>query len=224
MIETFIKSLKKTPPFPHIFNPWWQVDEVHDLGKKGPSIRRRQLGQYLVERQKTAKYLLLGEALGYQGGHFSGMAMTSERILLGELKHKGVEPQHVFEKIKPERTSHPKIKALGFTEPTATIVWGHMLSDGVSPKDFVIWNAFPWHPYKSEKGYLSNRTPKPQEMIYGKKILDDLLEIMNFEKIVAIGQKAYDQLTEMGYDCVKVRHPANGGAGEFRRQMRLIAL
>ena len=47
----------------------------------------------------------------------------------------------------------------GFTEPTATIVWKQMVDVlRVSPTNFVLWNAFPFHPY-SENKILSNRKP-----------------------------------------------------------------
>ncbi len=95
MIEEFISSLKHSPE--GLFNPWYQRDEEHDDIPEAPEIRRNQLKTYLSERVGKAKFLFIAEALGYQGGHFTGIAMTSERILLGhqELKY-GVKPEHVF--------------------------------------------------------------------------------------------------------------------------------
>lgn len=78
MIESFIKSLKSSPKKSGIFNPWWESDKDHDISNNAPEIRRRQLYHYLCERVKHAKYLLIGEAIGYQGGHFTGIPMTSE--------------------------------------------------------------------------------------------------------------------------------------------------
>jgi len=74
-----------------VFNPWHHRDPQHDAAAGAPVIRREQLASYMAERQK-ATVILLAEALGYQGGHFSGIAMTSERLLLGHLRHKGLRP------------------------------------------------------------------------------------------------------------------------------------
>lgn len=217
--QKFINLLKKSPKRNDVFNPWWHVDPDNDAGQNSPKIRRVQLKQYLDERIGKAKMLILGEALGYQGGHFSGMAMTSERILLGGLKNKGLYPQQVFENLEPKRTSKVDVKPNGFTEPTATVVWGFMMERGISPKDFIIWNAFPWHPFKKEKGFLSNRTPKEEEFIDGKFVLEAMTKLNSFDVIVAVGENAYQQLLRLGINCVKVRHPANGGVPKFREQM-----
>ena len=77
MIENLIRSLKSSPKKSGIFNPWWESDKDHDISSQAPAIRRRQLFHYLSERAGQAKYLLLGEAIGYQGGHFTGIPMTS---------------------------------------------------------------------------------------------------------------------------------------------------
>jgi hypothetical protein len=221
-IVKFIESLRKAPAG-NVFNPWWQIDEENDDYTNAPEIRRHQLKYYLTERLHRRPYLLIGEAMGYQGGHFSGIAMTSERILLGKMLKKGINPDHVFTTLQPCRTSRETIRKDGFSEPTATIVWGHLLELGLDPYDFAIWNAFPWHPFKPEKGILSNRTPTPQEFIPGHKCLRNIIEIMQPRKIVAVGEKAALQLSELGIEHFKVRHPANGGAGKFRDQFsRLI--
>jgi hypothetical protein len=216
-MDGFFKSLQAVK-LDNIFNPWFCRDEENDIDSDSPAVRLLQLKQYLSER-KNAKYLLVGEALGYQGGHFTGIAMTSERILLGKMKHKSITPGHVFSGIEPRRTSIPSVKKDGFTEPTATIVWERLITSGFDMRDFILWNAFPWHPYKPEKGILSNRTPSDKEFEKGKPVMLELLKSVNATKIIAVGEKSRIQLGEMGIDASMVRHPANGGAPKFREQI-----
>ncbi|MCK5913276.1 MAG: uracil-DNA glycosylase [Desulfuromusa sp.] len=202
-----------------VFNPWGDVDQQHDRDNRGVEIRQRQLLQYLQERIGVADTLLCAEAIGYQGGHFSGIPMTSERLLLGGLQHKNLQPEMVFRGFTPQRTSREDLKPLGFTEPTATIVWGFLADQGIDPRRVVLWNAFPWHPYHPEKGLLSNRTPRDEELAMGHRVLLQLLELGQFKQVVAIGEKSAQQLRSLGIVASKVRHPANGGAGKFRAQM-----
>src|ERR1700746_2943003 len=84
-IKRFIRLLKKSPDGA-VFNPWWQRDKQNDIGRNAAAIRRKHLAAYLRKRVGKAKLVVVGEALGYRGGHFSGIPMTSERILLGKKK------------------------------------------------------------------------------------------------------------------------------------------
>ncbi|KAF1083320.1 MAG: hypothetical protein GQF41_0098 [Candidatus Rifleibacterium amylolyticum] len=220
-VDSFIESLRNAPEG-NIFNPWWQRDEQHDDYSNSPEIRRNHLKFYLQERLGRCRYLLVGEALGYQGGHFSGIAMTSERMLLGHLSNKGIEPEHIFTTIGPMRTSREEVRKDGFSEPTATIVWRHLLSAGIDPYTFAIWNALPWHPYNAGKGMLSNRTPVDREFEAGLQCLQRLIDLMEPEKIVAVGEKSALQLEKLKIEFYKVRHPANGGAGKFRDQFTAL--
>ncbi len=216
-MDNFFNSLKDIR-LGNIFNPWFCYDEENDIDLDSSTKRLLHLKQYLKERKK-AKYLLVAEALGYQGGHFSGIPMTSERILLGKMEHKSITPKHVFSGIKPHRTSKPSVKKDGFTEPTATIVWGKLIKSGFDMKDFVFWNAFPWHPYNPKKGILSNRTPTDDELEKGIAVMNELLKLLNVIKVIAVGEKARVQLSKMRINAPTVRHPANGGAKKFREQI-----
>ena len=218
-MHEFMKLLKKSPSGA-VFNPWHHRDSEHDAAPGAPAVRREQLASYLGERQK-ATVILLAEALGYQGGHFSGIAMTSERLLLGHLRHKGLGPEMVLAG-KPRRTSREDVKPDGFTEPTATIVWGAMAALGVDPRDVILWNAFPWHPYKPDKGFLSNRTPCDNEVMLGQPVLRALMAYASGARILAVGQKSAALLAAMGITAPALRHPANGGAGQFREQFGRI--
>lgn len=223
MPENFVTSLGNYEGVA-VFNPWRDVDAEHDHGTQGPEIRRRQLLHYLQERIGRADTLLCAEAIGYQGGHFSGIPMTSERLLLGGLRHKNLYPEMVFQDLSPQRTSRPDLKPQGFTEPTATIVWGFLADHEIDPRRIVLWNAFPWHPYHPDRGLLSNRTPTDAELTVGHQMLTQLLNRGQFKQTVAIGEKSALQLQQLGVAAVKVRHPANGGAGKFRNQMADLLL
>src|SRR6266566_4858205 len=114
-LNHFLRLLKKSPPGA-VFNPWWQVDEQNDIGRNAPAIRRKQLRGYLQQRLRTATLAVIGEAVGYRGGHFSGIPMTSERLLLGRSKKVQVKPSAFFSDIKPHRTSKPEKCPDGFSE------------------------------------------------------------------------------------------------------------
>ncbi len=217
-IDDFLRLLKESPSGA-VFNPWWQVDEQNDIGRNAPGIRRKQLRAYLRKRLRKANVAIIGEALGYRGGHFSGIPMTSERLLLGRSKGFALEPNDLFSGIKPRRTSKPEKCPDGFSEPTATIAWVALLRLGLKPDQFVLWNAFPWHSFDPYRGMLSNRTPNESERSAGLLVLKTFLKLFPCRQVVALGKIAAAQLQELGVNAYCVRHPASGGAKLFRQQI-----
>jgi uracil-DNA glycosylase len=213
-LDRFVQRLKASPSGA-VFNPWWQIDEENDISPDSPAVRRRHLLVYFRERLGKARLAIVGEALGYRGGHFSGIPMTSERMLLRK-------QQNIVARIKPRRTSKPSVCPDGFSEPTATIVWGALLKIGVLPDEFVLWNALPWHSFDPRRGLLSNRMPNKSEQLSGRPVLKDFLELFPCEQIVALGKIAAAQLEQLGLNAQCVRHPASGGARLFRQQIAKI--
>jgi hypothetical protein len=216
-IPEFLRLLKRSPSGA-VFNPWWQVDGQNDIDSNAPAIRRKQLRAYLQQRLQTARLAVIGEALGYRGGHFSGIAMTSERLLLGRSKQFQLKPDDFFG-INPRRTSKPEKWPGGFSEPTATIVWGALLRLGLKPDQFVLWNAFPWHSFDPRRRMLSNRMPSKIERAAGLPVLRVFRELFPCDHVVALGKIAAAQLKELGVDAHCIRHPASGGAKLFRQQI-----
>jgi hypothetical protein len=218
-ISKFISLLMEPPSLDGVFNPWGDVDKENDLGARSPDIRRKHLRHYLESRLETVKYLIIGEAVGYQGGHFSGIPMTSERILLGFQRDRGIHPEDVLPDLKPQRTSKPDKMPFGFTEPTATIVWETILNSHSIPTQFVLWNAFPWHPFDPEKGMLNNRKPKAKEMASNANILEHFIHLFPDTTVVAMGKVAEEWLNKLNIHSYPVRHPAQGGAKAFKFQL-----
>jgi uracil-DNA glycosylase len=237
-LDKFLRLLKASPSGA-VFNPWWEIDQKNDIGPRSPAIRRKHLVVYFRERLGKARLAIVGEALGYRGGHFSGIPMTSERLLLGKKPEivtalcqcralnvsgdgrRGL-PLQIIAGITPRRTSKPSVCQDGFSEPTATIVWGALLKIGVLPNEFVLWNAFPWHSFDPHRGLLSNRMPNKSEQLFGRPALNAFLELFACEQIVALGKIAAAQLEQLGVNGQCVRHPASGGAKLFRQQIAKI--
>jgi len=220
-IDEFLRLLKKSPSGA-VFNPWWEADEQNDVGPNAPAIRRNQLRAYLQKRFRKAHITVIGEAVGYRGGHFSGIPMTSERLLLGRSKTVRLKSNDFFSDINPRRTSKPEKCPGGFSEPTATIVWGALLRLGLKPDQFVLWNAFPWHSFDPRRGMLSNRMPNNSERAAGLPVLKAFLELFPCNQVVALGKIAAAQLEELNVNAHCVRHPASGGAKLFRQQITAI--
>jgi uracil-DNA glycosylase len=213
-LDEFLRLLKASPSGA-VFNPWWQVDEENDIGPGSPAIRRKHLAVYFGERLGKTRLAIVGEAVGYRGGHFSGIPMTSERMLLRN-------EQQILARVKPRRTSKPSICPNGFSEPTATIVWGALLRLGVLPNEFVLWNAFPWHSFDPQRAVLSNRMPNKSEQLSGRAVLKDFFELFPCDQVVALGKIAGAQLDQFALNAHCVRHPASGGAKRFREQIARI--
>jgi len=224
IMKNFVKQLQSYKGA-ETFNPWLDYDALYDIGPEAPEIRADNLLRYLTLR-RNAKYLFIAEGLGYQGGHFSGMAMTSERILLGF--HPTVSPKVVLGEWNYRRTSNPKCQLLnkkqreeGFNEPTATVMWGQLAQQGLSPFQSILWNIFPFHPYKDGK-VLTNRTPSKAELDIGIVYAKMLLELVPGMEVIAIGQKAAGTLAKYGVACNIVPHPSMGGANKFKAAINTI--
>ena len=93
-IKNFIESLAEYHA-ENVFNPWADTNPDYEI-ENAIILRRRQLETYLSRRLSAAKLLLIAEACGYQGGHFTGIAMTCERMILGY--HKTVTPMMILGK------------------------------------------------------------------------------------------------------------------------------
>ena len=206
------------------FNPWRDTSADYEVDG-AVSIRQKQLADYLARRIGRAKILLIAEACGYQGGHFSGIAMTCERMILNQ--HPKVDSQ-MIQGYQGQRTSRadsplivkPTQKEKGFNEPTDSVVWSACLEAGLTPDEFILWNIFPFHPYK-KGNLLSNRTPTDEELAIGLTFTKELIAMAGALHLFAIGRKSELTLAEAGLPATGLRHPANGGANIFREQLKM---
>ncbi len=217
-IKGFIASLARWHG-EDAFNPWADFDPDYDVAH-ARSIRKAQLERYLARRLSSARILIVAEACGYQGGRFTGIAMTCERMMLS--LHARVNAQMVIG-VPGRRTSRRDSPFLpkdiqrknGFNEPTDTVVWDACLSAGLSPEEFLLWNIFPFHPHQRGR-MLTNRTPTDEELAIGLEYTKALLALTGPLPLFAVGKKSETTLTAAGYAATGLRHPANGGANLFR--------
>ncbi len=179
------------------FNQYAQAgpDDVADA----PAIRLSNLCAYLAERA-GADVVALGEAGGYQGMRWSGIAFTSER----DLARWG----------DPYR---PSCAARRWSEPSGTIVH-RVLGELGAERRVILWNTVPTHPHRPGVP-LSNRRPAVAEVEAGAVFARRLIELVRPATVVAVGRIAESVL---GDAATYVRHPANGGGAAFAEGMRAI--
>ena len=154
----------------------------------------------------TPDTMLVMEAPGYRGCRLTGVPVTSRKILL-----EGVAGFDIF----GSAAGYRDVDDAGFEdiygEQTATIVWGALAQLGLLP---FVWNTFPFHPCKLGIA-RSNRKPRRSESAKGSLFLREVMELWRFQRVIAVGNVAFETLGKIGIDCDKVRHPAQGGKSAF---------
>ena len=209
MIESFLQSLWSVPTsdMVNVFDPW-NARSPDDIDEDAVQGRRQRLREHLSHARP--RLLCVGEAPGANGCRVSGIPFTSERLLLdGSIP--GV----------PRLCDRLTDRRLPYREQSATIVWGALYEAGIA-ESTVLWNAFPWHPHQPDNS-LKNRTPTRGERRLGLVLLKELVEVLPDVVVAAVGKKACASMADIGVSAHELRHPANGGASLFRRQLAELA-
>lgn len=183
------------------------VFNQYAVGNSNNAIRLANLRHYLnIMRERKPTYLLVMEAPGYRGCRLTGLPVTSRKIML-----EGVPELAIF----GEGQGFKDVMDKGFEnvhgEQSATIVWETLADLDVLP---LIWNTFPFHPRKGDNP-RSNRRPRKAETTLGSRYLHDVVDYFKPEVIVAVGNVAEETMMGVGINCLKVRHPAQGGKKDF---------
>ena len=196
-LDTFADSLSSITDLKNVENLYRRDDPAS-------AVRLHNLKVYLqLMKELKPTRILVGEAPGYKGCKLTGIPFTSERILLN-----GMNNVSIFGKDK----GYQKIDELSLaSEASATMMWGHLSTYSKIP---LLWNAFPFHPYKPGKP-SSNREPTSDELRLGSGILRELITLFAIKQVIAVGNNADKTLNAMGIQHEKVRHPANGGKADF---------
>lgn len=186
----------------NVFNPWRDSDPLDALER--PAYERSE--RLYRHFDCSPEYLLIGEAPGYQGCHFAGIAFTNESLLLNGAVPRVEQAERITTRDRP------------WCEPSASIVWRELHKLGIA-ETTVMWNAFAWHPHKPGEP-MSNRKPTMQELNDGRQILKAVCDYFAGAKIIAVGRVAEGIMQWLGITIDDaVRHPSMGGATKFREQM-----
>jgi hypothetical protein len=191
---------------PGVVNPYREA--FADLDGPAAARRRRENLESYLDRVGTPRLVLVGEALGYRGGRFSGIAFTSERQLLGPDDRRLPWGGAPFQ----ATSRNPAL----WLEPSGSIVWDAL---GGEARGALVWNSFPWHPHGAA-GPLSNRTPERGLVTANLHVLERLLAELPDALVLAVGRTSQGALAELGVEAPALRHPAHGGAVLFREQLR----
>src|SRR2546421_5180706 len=218
-IDEFLDILRRGPAdCPCVFNPWRDHDERdHAPRREMPRHRRENMAAYLEARRAHARVMLVGEAPSHRGCRFTGIAFCSEFELLHKRELVARGPLALTSRGAPDKPQR---------ERSAAVIWQEIERSG-KPFDIVLWNAFPWHPYRAEGlaqpcGPSSNRKPRLAEVGQGRAALQTLLRFFRRPlALFAVGKVAEDALARWDIEGAGyVRHPAQGGESRFRAQFR----
>lgn len=100
-------------------------------------------------------------------------------------------------------------------ERTASTVW-RLLARINEP--VFLWNVFPLHPHEPNEP-MSNRCHTARERNTCGEFFHAMINLLQPEKIIAIGGDAHRAVTNLGVNSIQARHPSYGGQNVFIRQI-----
>lgn len=180
-----------------MFNFYRDADPFLDI-PGAAEFRRENFKSLLTSLPRPPQVVLIGEAAGWRGCRFSGAPFTSEAQL--------AEGRLPFRGLPTGRGARPH------RETSASIFW-----NALAPAfpDFLAWNVVPLHPHRLHQP-CSNRSPSQAELERFIPLLKQALELLAPEQVLAVGRVAQRALAQAGLEAGSLRHPAHGGASEFR--------
>lgn len=171
-------------------------------------LRRANLEEYFRRMLlNKPQVMIIGEAPGYQGTRRTGVPFGSEHHISGASEVAFFKDQSGFTRA----FDGPRIRK----EPTSTVMWRTISQCQELP---LLWAVYPLHPHQPDN-IESNRTPTRSEVQACKAHLVELINMLQIETVIALGNVAKMTLDELGIDAVKVRHPSRGGASIFAQQL-----
>lgn len=189
------------------FNPYKDICEYFDA-PNSHKVRKKNLEKYLEHFSKLDSIdLWVGRDLGYKGGRRTGIPFTSEN---------NIDTLNL--KLGLDLKIESKSKVIS-SEVSANTIWEifNNLSNNI-----IFWNIYPYHPH--EKGnQLSNRKFNREEEIFGLRILKALIDSLNINRIICIGNDSVNSLKKakiVDIPITSVRHPSYGGVTIFKNQMK----
>lgn len=102
-------------------------------------------------------------------------------------------------------------------ERTAAVIWNML--EHIDARIF-LWNVFPLHPHESGDPF-TNRQHNARERRAGEELLQQLIDLLQPSRIVAIGNDAAaaaHRITDT-VPVICVRHPSYGGQTQFQEQI-----
>lgn len=200
--DSFVRRLSEVE-LEHVFNPYVSRCDLHDR-RDAPARRRRNLSLTLnAAIDQQVRTVWIARDLGYRGGRRTGLALTDEAHLANF--------SALYNGIKVAKATKGPFVA----ERTATVIW-QMLRRINRP--VFLWNVFPFHPHEPGEP-MSNRRHTAKERRFCEQYLHEILDLIQPDKVLAIGGDAHKSVEDMGVTCVKVRHPSYGGQNLFIKQI-----
>jgi hypothetical protein len=203
-LAKLLTQLKTGVPLPNVFNPWGECDPI-DRMQSPAEARLSRLAQHF---DVSPRFILVGEAPGFKGCHFSGIPFADEKLIL--------------DREVPRVTAAGRLTTLPspLSEDSSKRVW-QVLKELKIEDSVVLWNAFPWHPHYPGHPCL-NRTSAAEELRRGLSVLREVRALFPEAKMIPVGNRAEDALKKLCVALPRVPHPANrrGGMAPFRNELR----
>ena len=217
-LDALIETLTALPSSDGLMNPYASAmgpapeAAGGEIGKEADRIRIHNLRRILSALVGAgANVLCCGEAPGHLGARFSGYAFSSEREI--------IQGRFPFEdcRLLPAAAAGSRPPR---EEPSALYMWRAMARRDVPA---VFHNACPLHPHEPGHPY-TNRKPTREEVRLGGPALMQLVDLVQPQRVIAVGRTAERALRDLGIDAVTVRHPSYGGAPLMMRQLEQMGV